>query len=109
MLLYPWAYPRNTDSPDTSATDGASTRIHSAALVSFIMPAKKLAPKNMTKEQKMPTAPKKNRETRKILWVCLCLWEALASEIILDMATGMPAVETVRRMLKILKAAVKSA
>ena len=74
-----------------------------------MMPAKKLAPKNMTKEQKMPTAPKKNRETRKILWVCLCLWEALASEIILDMATGMPAVETVRRMLKILKAAVKSA
>ena len=108
-MLYPWAYPRNTDSPDTSATDGASTRIHSAALVSFMTPAKKLAPKNMTREQKMPTAPKKSRETRKILWVCLCRREALASEIILDMATGIPAVETVKRILKMLKAAVKSA
>ena len=78
-------------------------------MVSFMTEAKNSAPKYITRVQTRPTARKKKKVTSKILWVWLRRPETLASEIILDTATGTPAVEIISRILNTLKAAVKSA
>ena len=47
-----------------------------------------------------PRITKVSRATRKIRWTWFRRSMALASEMVLDMATGRPAVETISRRLK---------
>ena len=69
----------------------------SAAMESPIRPARRAAPKYMMKKEMSPSAKKAPRATRNTL----CTWSrrpmVLASDTILDRATGRPAVEMVSR------------
>ena len=83
--------------------------MHQTALVLFIRLANWGANSSIMREKKAPMATNRAKAVRKILRACAVRFCTTDSLIILDMATGMPPVEIISRMLKMLKAALKSA
>ena len=83
----------------TKKQDRAITRTAGAAKLSPWRLARSWAKRNITRLLMVPRMTKVTRQTRKTRSTWLRRFRALASEMVLDMATGRPAVEIISSRL----------
>ena len=100
MSEWPWAWPRKADMMHTERTAGERAITHQTAF-SLLMMKLDVGPAStdMQKALTRPITKKVKRDTRKTF----CTWfsrpRAWASEMVLERATGRPAVEMVKKKL----------
>ena len=99
MLEWPCAYPRKVERTHTKKQAGAMACTAWTAMPSPWRSARGWASRNMTAKLTVPRTKKAARATLKIRRTWLRRPRALASAMLLDRATGRPAVDTISSRL----------